>query len=83
MYAQLIDDVNGKTLIGVSTTGPEIRDMKVTGGRIEVSKALGKLIAEKAKEKKISKVVFDRGGCLYLGRVKAIAESAREAGLEF
>jgi large subunit ribosomal protein L18 len=83
IYAQIIDDVSGKTLVGVSTNGPELRGIKVEGGRVEVSKALGKLVAEKAKEKKITKVVFDRGGCLYLGRVKAIAEGAREAGLEF
>ncbi|MFC1651316.1 50S ribosomal protein L18, partial [Candidatus Latescibacterota bacterium] len=78
-----IDDESGKTLVGVSTSGPEIREMKIKGGRVEVSTALGKLIAEKAKKKKITKVVFDRGGCLYLGRVKAVAEGAREAGLEF
>ena len=83
IYAQIVDDVTGNTIIGISTSGPEIREMKIKGGKVEVSKALGKLIADKAKEKGITKVVFDRGGCLYHGRVKAVAESAREGGLEF
>ena len=81
IYAQIV--VTGNTIIGISTSGPEIREMKIKGGKVEVSKALGKLIADKAKEKGITKVVFDRGGCLYHGRVKAVAESAREGGLEF
>jgi len=83
IYAQIVDDVTGNTIIGISTSGPEIRKMKIKGGKVEVSKALGKLIADKAKEKGIIKVVFDRGGCLYHGRVKAVAEGAREGGLEF
>jgi len=83
IYAQIIDDVTGNTIIGISTFGPEIRKMKIKGGKVEVSKALGKLIADKAKEKGITKVVFDRGGSLYHGRVKAVAEGARESGLEF
>ena len=83
IYAQIIDDVAGNTIIGISTSGPEIRKMKIKGGKIEVSLALGKLIANKAKEKGITKLVFDRCGCLYHGRVKAVAEGAREGGLEF
>ena len=83
IYAQIVDDVTGNTIIGISTSGPEIREMKIKGGKVEVSKALGKLIADKAKEKGITKVVFDRGGCLYHGRVKAVADCAREGGLEF
>lgn len=83
IYAQIVDDVTGNTIIGISTSGPEIRKMKIKGGKVEVSKALGKLIADKAKEKGIIKVVFDRRGCLYHGRVKAVAEGAREGGLEF
>ena len=83
IYAQIVDDVTGNTIIGISTSGPEIREMKIKDGKVEVSKVLGKLIADKAKEKGITKVVFDRGGCLYHGRVKAVAEGAREGGLEF
>jgi len=83
IYAQIIEDVTGNTIIGISTSGPEIRKMKNKGGKVEISRALGKLIADKAKEKGITKVVFDRGGCLYHGRVKAVAEGARESGLEF
>ena len=83
IYAQVIDDVAGNTIIGISTAGPEIRKMKIKGGKIEVSQTLGKLIAEKAKEKGIKKLVFDRGGCLYHGRIKAVAEGAREGGMEF
>ena len=83
MYIQLIDDINGKTLIGISSTGPEIRGMNISGGKAEVSKAVGKLIAEKAKEKGIESVVFDRSGYLYHGRVKSVAEGARDGGLKF
>ena len=84
VYVQLIDDVAGTTLLGVSSCHPDIRGMKVEdGGKIAVSKTVGKLVAEKAKEKGISKVVFDRSGFLYHGRVKAVADGAREGGLEF
>ena len=79
IHVQIIDDVNGKTLVACSSV-----DMKLeNGGNIEAAKAVGSEIASRAKKKKIKKVVFDRGGYIYHGRVKALAESAREAGLEF
>ena len=83
VYVQLIDDLKGVTLLGLSSSGPEIKKMKVSGAKTDVSKTVGKLIAEKAKKKGIKKVVFDRSGYLYHGRVKAVAEGAREGGLEF
>ena len=79
IYCQLIDDLSGQTLVSASSL--EIKD--ATGGNIEGAKLVGKLIAEKAVEKGIKNVVFDRGGYLYHGRVKALADAAREAGLEF
>ena len=82
MYVQLTDDVAGVSLLGVSSKHVTVpKDEK--SGKIGVATAVGKLIAEKAKEKNISKVVFDRGGNLYHGRVKAVAEGARKAGLTF
>lgn len=78
IYAQLIDDKAGKTLAQASS-----RDLKDKSKKTDLSVAVGKLIADKAKEKGISKVVFDRGGYRYHGRVKALAEGAREAGLQF
>ena len=83
VYVQLIDDLKGVTILGLSSSGPEIKKMKVSGAKTDVSKTVGKLIAEKAKKKGIKKVVFDRSGYLYHGRVKAVAEGAREGGLEF
>ena len=78
IYAQVIDDVKGVTLAASSS-----RDLKIkNGGNIEAASKVGKDIAEKCKKAKINKVVFDRGGYLYHGRVKALAEAAREAGLE-
>ena len=83
MYAQVIDDSQGKTLASASTVEKEIRgDLKNTGN-IEASKLLGKKIAERAKAKGIETVVFDRGGYLYHGCIKAVAEAARESGLKF
>src|SRR6187402_1320559 len=82
MYAQIIDDQSGRSLLQISSLAPEIRkesELDKTG----ISSALGKLIATKAIEQGIKQVVFDRGGNLYHGRVKAVAEAAREAGLEF
>lgn len=76
IYAQLIDDENGVTLAEASS-------MKLNGNNTEVAREVGKLIAEKAKKVKVSKVVFDRAGYLYHGRVKALAEAARENGLVF
>ncbi len=81
MYVNLIDDVKGITICGVSTLSKEIKAEK--SSKSSKSKLVGKLIAQKASEKNIKKVVFDRNGYLYHGRVKAVADSAREAGLEF
>ena len=81
IYAQIIDDVNGVTLVSASTLSKEI-EVK-NGGNIEAAATIGKDIAEKALAKGITTVVFDRSGYVYHGRVKALAEAAREAGLEF
>jgi len=83
VYVQLIDDNKGVTLIGLSSGGPEIRNMHIENGKTGIARAVGKLAAEKAKAAGITQVVFDRSGLLYHGRVKAIAEGAREGGLEF
>jgi large subunit ribosomal protein L18 len=88
VYVQLIDDMEGKTLLSASTNegpknGKKSGEKKSTGGNLASAKAVGKAIAERAKQKGISKVVFDRGGYLYHGRVKALADAAREAGLQF
>jgi large subunit ribosomal protein L18 len=80
IYAQVIDDTKGVTVVSASST--EKSDLK-TGGNVAAAKEIGKRVAERAKEKGIGKVVFDRGGYLYHGRVKALADAAREAGLEF
>lgn len=83
MYAQIIDDTGGTTIVAASTMSPELKD-KVKGlKKIEAAKLVGQKVAEKAKAKGIVKVVFDRNGFLYHGRVEALSKSAREAGLEF
>ncbi len=82
IYAQVIDDTKQHTLVAASTLEPELKSL-ATGGNCEASVQVGKLIAQRSLEKGISKVVFDRGGNLYHGRVKALAEAAREAGLDF
>lgn len=79
IYAQLIDDERGKTL--VAARDAELK--RVKGKKVDIAREVGKLIAEKALAKKITKVVFDRGGYKYHGRVKALAEGAREGGLQF
>lgn len=81
VYAQVIDDVNGVTLCSASSV--EKSAGVSSGGNVDAAKSIGKLIAERAKEKGISSVVFDRGGYIYHGRVKSLAEAAREAGLQF
>ena len=83
IYAQLIDDVKGVTIASASSVEKPLRDGRKTGANIDAAKAVGKLIAERAKEKGIKDVVFDRGGYLYHGRVKALADAAREGGLNF
>jgi large subunit ribosomal protein L18 len=86
IYAQVIDDAQGVTLVAATSVekGKGIKgDKRPTGGNVSSAKEVGKLIAERAREKGIKKVVFDRGGYLYHGRIKALADAAREAGLEF
>jgi large subunit ribosomal protein L18 len=79
IYAQVVDDQLGKTIVSASTTEKELRGS--TGGNIDAARRIGKAIAERALEKGIESVVFDRGGYLYHGRIKALTEAAREAGL--
>ena len=81
IFAQIIDDVAGQTLVSASSIDKEL-NLK-NGGNVEAAKEVGKLLATRAKKLKIKKVVFDRGGYLYHGRVQALAEAARENGLEF
>ena len=83
IYAQVIDDSVGQTLASASTIDTEIRDQLVELPKTEQARVVGKLVAERAIAKGIDKVVFDRGGYKYHGRVKALAEAAREAGLDF
>ena len=83
IYAQVIDDAAGKTLASASTMQGRGKGGKKTTGNVASAKEVGKLIAERAKAKGVKKVVFDRGGYLYHGRIKALADAAREAGLEF
>ncbi len=86
IYAQVIDDMSGRTVASASSTEPGLKKVfsgSVRGGNRAGAEALGKVIAERLKEKGISRVVFDRGGNLYHGRIRAVAESARAAGLEF
>ena len=83
IYAQIIDDTQGKTLVAASTKEKDVRGDLKNAGNIQASKNVGKAIAERAREKGIETVVFDRGGYLYHGRVKAVAEAARESGLKF
>ena len=80
IYAQIIDDGEGKTLASASSVD---KSVKTKGGNLAAAKTIGKLVAERAKEKGINRVVFDRGGYQYHGRIKALAEAARAAGLEF
>lgn len=81
IYVQLIDDINGKTIVSASSKDKDIKSKKVT--KVETSKLVGASIARKAADLGVTACVFDRGGYLYHGRVKAIADGAREAGLQF
>ncbi|ASA24356.1 50S ribosomal protein L18 [Paenibacillus donghaensis] len=83
IYAQLIDDVTGATIVSASTVDKELSASIGNGGSVEAASKVGKLVAERAKEKGYAVVVFDRGGYLYHGRIQALADAAREAGLEF
>lgn len=79
IYAQVIDDSQGRTLVAAGSTEKELRGK---GGNVEGAKLIGRTVAERAKQKGITRIVFDRGGYQYHGRVKALADAAREAGLE-
>jgi large subunit ribosomal protein L18 len=86
MYAQVIDDLSGETLASASSVEPSLKgsfDKKVRGGNLKGAEAIGKAIAERSIEKGITRVVFDRSGFLYHGRIRAVADAARKAGLEF
>ena len=83
IYAQVIDDVKGVTLVSASSLEKVQRDAGKTGADIDAAKAVGKMVAERATQKGIKNVVFDRGRYMYHGRVKALAEGAREGGLNF
>ncbi len=83
IYAQIIDDENGQTLVSASSIEKANRESLKTGANVEAAKIVGKLIAERAAEKGVTEVVFDRGAYMYHGRVKALADGAREGGLQF
>jgi len=83
IYAQIIDDVKGETLVAASSLEKTMRENLKAGGNVDAAKAVGKLIAERALAKGLKDVVFDRGNYLYHGRVKALADAAREGGLNF
>ena len=86
MYAQVIDDMSGRTLASASSVEPSLKgsfDTTVRGGNLKGAEAIGKAIAERSIEKGITRVVFDRSGFLYHGRIRAVADAARKAGLEF
>ena len=83
IYAQIIDDLKGGTLAAASSMEKTMREAGKTGANVDAAKAVGKLVAERAKEKGVTDVVFDRGRYLYHGRVKALGDAAREAGLKF
>lgn len=83
IYAQVIDDASGRTLVSASTLDKELKDNVGNGGSVEAAKEVGSLVAKRALEHGLTAVVFDRGGYLYHGRVRALAEAAREAGLQF
>lgn len=86
IYAQVIDDMSGETLVSASTVEPTVKgalDKAARGGNIKGAEAIGKAIAERSIEKGIKRVVFDRSGFLYHGRIRAVADAARKAGLEF
>jgi large subunit ribosomal protein L18 len=83
IYAQVIDDAAGRTLASAASTSGEVRGSLVNGGNVAAAKLVGKVIAQRAKSAGVEKVCFDRGGRMYHGRVKALAEAARQAGLKF
>jgi large subunit ribosomal protein L18 len=83
VFAQVIDDATGCTLVAASTIDKELKGQLKSGGNVEAAKAVGALVGKRALDKGIKAVVFDRGGFAYHGRVKALADAAREAGLDF
>jgi len=83
IYAQVIDDVTGTTVVSASTVDQELREAVSNGSNVEAAQKVGELVAKRALEKGLTAVVFDRGGYLYHGRVQALANAAREAGLQF
>lgn len=83
IYAQVIDDTDGRTLVSASTIEKDLRGKLSSGGNKDAAVEVGKLVAERAKKAGVTEVVFDRGGCLYHGRVKALGDAAREGGLSF
>ncbi len=83
IYVQVVDDALGRTVVAASSRDKEVRKTLKNGGNVAAAKVVGKVLAERAKAAGISRVVFDRGGYAYHGRVKALAEAAREGGLQF
>jgi large subunit ribosomal protein L18 len=86
IYAQVIDDLAGRTVVSAASTEPSLKAVfsgNVRGGNLAGAEAIGKVVAERLKDKGITQVVFDRGGNLYHGRIRAVADGARKAGLEF
>ncbi|MFA5975005.1 MAG: 50S ribosomal protein L18 [Elusimicrobiota bacterium] len=83
IYAQIIDDAKSQTLVAVSSLSSDLKGQLKSGGNIPAAEAVGKLVAEKTLAKGIKQIVFDRGGHVYHGRIKALAEAARKAGLDF
>ncbi len=83
IYAQVIDDASGKTVVAAATVEPQLKSDVAFGGNCSAAVAIGKAVAERAKAAGVSRVCFDRGSCRYHGRVAALADAAREAGLEF
>ena len=83
IYAQVVDDAAGRTLVAVGSRSPDFRSRAKSGGNVAAAKVVGELVAQKAKASGIGRVVFDRGGYQYHGRIKALAEAARAGGLAF
>lgn len=83
IYAHVIDDSRGQTVVSASSVDKDVRKTLKSGGNVAAAKAVGKIVAERAQQAGVSRVVFDRGGYAYHGRVKALADAAREAGLKF
>jgi large subunit ribosomal protein L18 len=83
VYAQIIDDTSGRTLVAASTLDADVRKSLTSNKPVDAAKAVGRLLADRAKAAKVEAVVFDRGGRIYHGRIKALAEASREGGLKF